>query len=65
MGLLQVIMLGAFISMVAVYFASRTVAFQKNMVRFRIKDQIVNDRNILKFDLVNRPFPAPMPSPSP
>lgn len=57
MGILQVMMLGAFVAGIALLFASRTTGFSKNMANQRVKENIVTDRNIVKFDLLNRPFP--------
>jgi hypothetical protein len=56
-GILQVLLFSAFIAGIAMVFASRTTSFQKNMANQKVKESIVTDRNIVKFDLMNRPFP--------
>jgi hypothetical protein len=58
-GLLQVVILGLFVAALAYYFSSRSVNFKRDMMRVHFRNEIVNDRALIKFDLVNRPLPHP------
>jgi hypothetical protein len=58
-ALMQVMVFGAIIAALSLYFSMRSVNFKKNMIRFHDKSEIVNDRNLLKYDLSVRPMPPP------
>ncbi|MBC7396648.1 MAG: hypothetical protein H7333_04320 [Bdellovibrionales bacterium] len=60
-GLIQVLFLGTLLALMSLHYSSRSIVFQKDMNRLRAKDQIVTDRKLIEFDLVNRKFPAGLP----
>lgn len=62
-GMIQVIMLGAFLSLMALYLTSSSTSFSKSMSRLRARDQYVTGRNLEKYMLANGRFPDPSPSP--
>ncbi len=58
-SLIQVIILAGLIGGMGIFFASRSLVYRENQVRMATKTEVLNDRRIIKYELVNRPFPQP------
>lgn len=60
-AMLQILIIGVFVTTIALYFSSKTVSFKVGLERLKDKNRTVDDRKMLEFDLATRPFPTPTP----
>lgn len=59
--LLIVLIFGGVVMALAFALASRTVQTQSDILKSHNKTQVYYDRELIKFDLANRPLPSPVP----